>query len=305
MTFAVLTFLAVFLLIATGGALLFYREVMIQRIGEAINPRGKQQQKNLSTVIKQTGTSVSQIVERFEQMLPKSDKEVSIVLLRLTRAGYRNEHAVKIFYGCKVLVPLLLCAIAAVTGLANMGPFFVYLLALGGGFLAPDFWLGKKISARQKRITRGLPDVLDLLVVCMEAGLSLDQATARTAQELNTSQPELCDELGVVVLEQRAGRARSDAWKNMSDRTGVDSLRNLVSMLVQTEQFGTSIAKMLRVHADTLRVQRVQMIEELAAKTSVKLVFPLVLFIFPALFLVTLGPAAIVMMDSFSTLTGK
>jgi tight adherence protein C len=285
--------------------LLFYREVMIQRIGEAINPRGKQQQKNLSTVIKQTGTSVSQIVERFEQMLPKSDKEVSIVLLRLTRAGYRNEHAVKIFYGCKVLVPLLLCAIAAVTGLANMGPFFVYLLALGGGFLAPDFWLGKKISARQKRITRGLPDVLDLLVVCMEAGLSLDQATARTAQELNTSQPELCDELGVVVLEQRAGRARSDAWKNMSDRTGVDSLRNLVSMLVQTEQFGTSIAKMLRVHADTLRVQRVQMIEELAAKTSVKLVFPLVLFIFPALFLVTLGPAAIVMMDSFSTLTGK
>jgi tight adherence protein C len=150
-----------------------------------------------------------------------------------------------------------------------------------------------------------LPDVLDLLVICMEAGLSLDQATARTAQELSTSQPELCDELGVVVLEQRAGRARSDAWKHMSERTGVDSLKNLVSMLVQTEQFGTSIAKMLRVHADTLRVQRVQMIEELAAKTSVKLVFPLVLFIFPALFLVTLGPAAIVMMDSFSTLTGK
>ena len=305
MTFAILTFLAVFLLIGTGGALLFYREVMIQRIGEAINPRAKQQQKNLTTVIKETGSSVSHIVERFEQMLPKSDAEVSIVMLRLTRAGYRGEHAVKIFYGCKVLVPLSLCLIAAVSGLANLGPFFVYLMALGGGFLAPDFWLGKKISARQKKITRGLPDVLDLLVICMEAGLSLDQATARTAQELSTSQPELCDELSVVVLEQRAGRARSDAWKHMSDRTGVESLKNLVSMLVQTEQFGTSIAKMLRVHADTLRVQRVQMIEELAAKTSVKLVFPLVLFIFPALFLVTLGPAAIVMMDSFSTLTGK
>jgi tight adherence protein C len=305
MTFAILTFLAVFLLIGTGGALLFYREVMIQRIGEAINPRARQQRKDLSTVIKSTGTSVSHIVERFEQMLPKSDAEVSIVMLRLTRAGFRGEHAVKIFYGCKVLVPLSLCAIAAVSGLANLGPFFVYLLALGGGFLAPDFWLGRKIDARQKKITRGLPDVLDLLVICMEAGLSLDQATARTAQELSTSQPELCDELGVVVLEQRAGRARSDAWKHMSERTGVDSLKNLVSMLVQTEQFGTSIAKMLRVHADTLRVQRVQMIEELAAKTSVKLVFPLVLFIFPALFLVTLGPAAIVMMDSFSTLTGK
>jgi tight adherence protein C len=303
MTFAVLTFLAVFLLIGSGGALLFYREAMIKRISEAINPK-KKQEKNISTVIKQTGLSVGQIVERFEHMLPKSDKEVSVVMQRLTRAGYRNEHAVKMFYGAKVVCPLLLCAIAGVTGIANLGPFFVYLIALGLGFLGPDFWLGKKIDARQKKITRGLPDVLDLLVICMEAGLSLDQATARSAQELTTSQPEICDELNVVVLEQRAGRARSDAWKNMSDRTGVESLRNLVSMLVQTEQFGTSIAKMLRVHSDTLRTQRVQMIEELAAKTSVKLVFPLVLFIFPALFMVTLGPAAIVMMDSFGTLTG-
>jgi len=134
----------------------------------------------------------------------------------------------------------------------------------------------------------------------MEAGLSLDQATARTAQELGKAHPDICDEMGVVVLEQRAGRARSDAWKVMGERAGVDSLRNLVSMLVQTEQFGTSIAKMLRVHADTLRTQRVQMVEEMAAKTSVKLVFPLVFFIFPALFLVTLGPAVIIMMESFS-----
>jgi tight adherence protein C len=305
MGFAILTFFAVFLLIGAGGALLFYREVMIERISEAINPRTKKQQKNLTAVIKETGLSVGNIVERFEHMVPKSDKEVGVVVMRLTRAGYRNEQAVKVFYGCKVVCPLLLAAIAMVTGLANLGPFFVYLIALGGGFLAPDFWLGKKIAARQKRITRGLPDVLDLLVICMEAGLSLDQATARAAQELSNSQPDICDELNVVVLEQRAGRPRSEAWKNMSDRTGVESLRNLVSMLVQTEQFGTSIAKMLRVHADTLRTQRVQMIEELAAKTSVKLVFPLVLFIFPALFLVTLGPAAIVMMESFSQLTGK
>ena len=235
--------------------------------------------------------------------MPKSEKEVSVVKQRLTRAGYRNEIAVKIFYGCKVVCRFCCALIALVTGLANLGPFFVYLMALGGGFLAPDFWLGKKIAKRQKKLTRGLPDVLDLLVICMEAGLSLDQATARSAEELRESQPEMCDELGVVVLEQRAGRARSEAWKHMAERTGVESLRNLVSMLVQTEQFGTSIAKMLRVHADTLRTQRVQMVEEMAAKTSVKLVFPLVLFIFPALFLVTLGPAAIVMMDSFQSLT--
>jgi tight adherence protein C len=300
MGFAILSFFAVFLLFASGGVLLFYREVMLKRISEAISPR--REQKTLITQIKKTGFSIGHIVERFEQMMPKSDQEVSVVLQRLTLAGYRGEHAVKIFYGCKVLTPLLLSALAMVTGLANLGPFFVYLMTLGGGFLAPDFWLGKKITSRQKRLERGLPDVLDLLVICMEAGLSLDQATARSATELQSSQPDLCDELGLVVLEQRAGRARSEAWKKMAERTGVDSLRNLVSMLVQTEQFGTSIAKMLRVHADTMRTQRVQMIEELAAKTSVKLVFPLVLFIFPALFLVTLGPAAIVMFESFSAL---
>ncbi len=300
MGFAFLTFGAVFLLFASGGVLLFYREVMLKRISEAISPN--REQKTLISSIKKTGFSIGHIVERFEQMMPKSDQEVSVMLQRLTRAGYRNEHAMKIFYGCKVLTPLTLSALAMVSGVAHFGPFFVYLMTLGGGFILPDFWLGKKISARQKRLQRGLPDVLDLLVICMEAGLSLDQATARSAQELRASQPDLCDELGLVVLEQRAGRARSEAWKKMAERTGVDSLRNLVSMLVQTEQFGTSIAKMLRVHADTMRTQRVQVIEEMAAKTSVKLVFPLVLFIFPALFLVTLGPAAILMVESFSSM---
>jgi tight adherence protein C len=304
MTLAVLTFLAVFLLIGAGLALLFYRESMIKRIREAVNPQVKEKPKNLTAVIKQTGFSVGQIVERFEQVLPKSEQEVSVATQRLTRAGFRGEQAVKILYGAKVVCPIVLCLITLVSGLGHMGGFFIYVMALGVGFLGPDFWLGKKIKARQKKITRGLPDVLDLLVICMEAGLSLDQATARAAQELGTSQPEICDELNVVVLEQRAGRARSEAWKRMAERTAVESLKNLVSMLVQTEQFGTSVAKMLRVHSDTLRTQRVQMIEELAAKTSVKLVFPLVLFIFPALFLVTLGPAAIVMMDSFGTLTG-
>jgi tight adherence protein C len=276
---------------------------MLQRISEVIHPRPKQ--KSLTSVVQQAKSSIGNLMESVENLMPKSDKEVSIVLQRLTRAGYRNESAVKIFYGCKVVTPILLSAIALVTGLASLAPFTVYLMALGGGFLAPDFWLGKKISKRQKKINRGLPDVLDLLVICMEAGLSLDQATARTAKELSQSQPELCDELNIVVLEQHAGRGRADAWKNMAERTAVESVRNLVSMLVQTEQFGTSIAKVLRVHSDSLRTQRVQMIEEMASKTSVKLVFPLVLFIFPALFLVTLGPAAIVMVESFTALTKK
>lgn len=301
MTFAILAFVAIFVLVGSIGVLMFYREAALERISQVINPRPKQ--KTLAETFQNTGSSIGNVVKKFENLMPKSEKEVSVIRQRLTRAGYRNESAIKIFYGCKVLTPLTLAAIAAVSGLANVGPFFVYVLALGGGFLAPDFWLGKRITARQKKLTRGLPDVLDLLVICMEAGLSLDQSTARSAEELSSSQPEICDELSVVVLEQRAGRARSEAWKNLAERTGVECLRNLVSMLVQTEQFGTSIAKMLRVHADTLRVQRVQMIEEMAGKTSVKLVFPLVLFIFPALFLVTLGPAAIVMAESFSALT--
>ncbi|MGO9520208.1 MAG: type II secretion system F family protein [Candidatus Korobacteraceae bacterium] len=302
MIFAILAFVAVFVLIGSIGVLMFYREAALDRISQVINPR-RAKQKTLVETFQNTGSSIGNVVKKFENLMPKSEKEVSVIKIRMQRAGFRGENAIKIFYGCKVLLPLTLAAIAAVSGLADMGPFFVYLLALGGGFLAPDFWLGKRIEKRQKKLTRGLPDVLDLLVICMEAGLSLDQATARSAEELRSSQPEICDELAVVVLEQRAGRARSEAWKTMSERTGVECLRNLVSMLVQTEQFGTSIAKMLRVHSDTLRVQRVQMVEEMAAKTSVKLVFPLVLFIFPALFLVTLGPAAIMMADSFKSLT--
>jgi tight adherence protein C len=299
MALVIIAFCAAFLLVSSGGLLLFYREALPQRIAEAINPRPKK--RNVISAIRETGFSIGGAVEHFEHLLPKSQAEISIVLQRLTRAGFRNESAVKIFYGSKVLAPLGLCAIALVTNLASISPFFVYASCLGLGFLAPDFWLGKMISGRQKKIERGLPDVLDLLVICIEAGLSLDQATARTAQELKTAQPELCDEFGVLVLEQRAGRARSEAWKHLAERTGVDSLRNLVSILVQSEQFGTSVAKTLRQHADSLRAQRIQKVEEMAAKTTVKLVFPLVFFIFPALFLVVLGPAVLLMMDSFKT----
>jgi tight adherence protein C len=302
MAFAIITFSVVFLLLASGGLLLFYREAMIQRISEVVNPHSKQ--KTLLTTIQDSGFSIGSVVKQFENVLPKSQAEVSVVMQRLIRAGYRNESAVKVFYGSKVVVPLLLCALVLVTGLADLSPFFMYAAALGLGFLAPDFWLGRQIKKRQKLVRRGLPDVLDLLIICIEAGLSLDQATVRTAQELIKAQPALCDELNVVVLEQRAGRPRDETWKHLAERTGVDSVRNLVSMLVQSEQFGTSIAKTLRVHSDTLRTQRVQQVEEMAAKTSVKLVFPLVLFIFPALFLVTLGPAVILMMEQFKTSFG-
>lgn len=304
MAIIILSFCAVFLLAVGVGLFLTNRDVMLARIQEVINPEQKKK-KNLAEKLEQTKSSLGTVMGSLDSLLPKSQAEVSVQQLRMIRAGYRSDQAVKMLFGCKVLMPLLLCAIALVTGLSKLSPFFVFATCLGVGFIGPDFWLGKRIAARQKRIRKGLPDVLDLMVVCVEAGLSLDQATMRTAEELKLAQPDLCDELGLVVLEQRAGRARSDAWRNLADRTDEEGLRNMVSMLVQSEQLGTSVAKTLRVHSETLRTQRVQHVEEQAAKTSVKLVFPLVFFIFPALFVVTLGPAAILMMDAFKQLLGQ
>jgi tight adherence protein C len=297
---AVLTFVVIFVLLGSGLLLLFYREAMIKRIGEVINTQPKQ--RSLMETIQQTGSSLGGVVEHFEQVLPKSEAELSVARQRLVRAGLRQDQGLKILYGAKVFLPLLLLAIAFGTGLMSKSIFMSIAISVGGGFLIPDFYLGHLIKKRQKAIQRGLPDVLDMLVICIEAGLSLDQATARTAQELVKAQPELSDELNVVVLEQRAGRPRGEAWKRMADRTGVDSVRNLVSMLVQSEQLGTSVAKTMRVHGDTLRTQRVQQVEEEAAKTSVKLVFPLVFFIFPSLFVVLLGPAVLIMIDSYQQL---
>lgn len=297
---AVISFIAVFVLIASAGLLIFYRETIQARIAAAINPQMKH--KSLKIKLQDTGSMLGGVVEQLERVVPRSESEVSVVQKRLINAGYRKDSAVKVFYSAKVLCPATLCLLALVSGIGGKNPFFIYIACAGLGYLVPDFVLGKIISDRQAAVRRGLPDVLDMLVICVEAGLSLDQATARTSEELHHAQPVLSDELGVVALEQRAGSARADAWKHFADRTGVDVVRNLVSMLVQSEQFGTSIAKTLRVHSDTLRTKRVQEIEEKAAKLSIKLLFPLVLFIFPALFVVVLGPAAIIMMQSFKSM---
>ena len=300
MVFTVFAFLAIFLLIGSAGLILFYREAMLQRITAVTTQRAKP--RGFVGTMQQTGLSLTSVVEQLEKVMPKSDAEVSVMQKRLIRAGYRNEPAIRLFYGAKILTPLTLAAILLVTGLGHFSPFFLYAAALGLGFLAPDFWLGRRITARQNRIRRSLPDVLDLLIICIEAGLSLDQGVARAGQELHSTHPDIADELSVVSLEQSAGRPRADAWRNLAERTEVDSVRNLVSVLVQSEKFGTSIGRTLRIHSDTLRVQRRQKVEEQAAKTTVKLVFPLVFFIFPSIFLVTLGPPAIIMTESFHKL---
>jgi tight adherence protein C len=294
-----ISFGAIFFLIASGGLLLFYREAMIQRISQVVTPRAKRPDILNSA---QISTSIGQFVGQLERVVPKSEAEVSVAEKRLARAGYRTAPARHILYGAKVLVPLVFCALAIVSGFASYSPVSAYALSLGIGFIVPDFWLSRRIARRQKDIRLGLPDALDFIVICIEAGLSLDQATARTAQELQIARPAISDELDLVVLEHRAGRPRSEAWKNFADRTDVDSVRVLATILVQAETLGTSVTKTLRVHSDTLRTKRRQQVEEQAAKTSVKLVFPLALFIFPSLFVVVLGPEAIIMAESFSTL---
>ena len=165
MELAILAFCVMFLLIASGGLILFYREAMLKRIAAVVTTPVKQ--RDLKSTLQQTGLSLGIVVEQFELILPKSQAEVSVVQQRLIRAGYRKDSAVKLFYGAKVLVPLTLCALGLVSGLGSLNPFFVYAAALGVGYLATDFWLGRMISKRQARIRLGLPDVLDLLVICI------------------------------------------------------------------------------------------------------------------------------------------
>lgn len=292
-----LTFLLVFILVV-GAGVLFFDDSGPMQISAAIDPDfgGPVAQKKLRTAV----ASVGKAVGGLERFLPKSQKEMSLVRQRLARAGFRKDSAVRYFYGAKVAAMLLLGG-PALAFFANERNFlFVVGASMGFGYLGPDFWLSRRVASRMRRIRRDLPDLIDLLIVCIEAGLSLDQATMRTVEEMGKSGSPLCEEVGLVVLEQRAGAPRMDAWKNLADRVNEESVRNVVMMLVQAEQFGTSVAKALRVHAETVRTQRVQQVEEMAAKTTVKILFPLVLLIFPALFVVTLGPAIILVMESFN-----
>ncbi len=297
MWIGILAFLGVFGVIATGGMLLFYRQAMLQRISSVITPAHKE--RGVLATIQQSGFTLGNISEQIEKVLPKSQADASSIQKKLTMAGFRSDGVVNIFAGVRVLLPILFLGIVWITDMVSFSPMLVSMLALAVGYLLPDLGVRYLIGRRQKNIRKGLPDVLDMLVICIEAGLSLEQATQRTAQELGPSQPVLSDELGLVVLEQRAGRPRAEAWRNMAERTGEENIRNLVSMLVQAEQFGTSVAKTLRVHSDTLRTKRIKQLEEAAAKLTVKIIFPLVFFIFPSLFVVTLGPAMITIAKTF------
>ena len=250
-----------------------------------------------SILTAQRETNVERVFEPLSRLIPKSPSEVSATRRKLMRAGYRNKSAITIFFGIKVVViillPLLLFLASRFRGMPAENLFFSLLACVGAGYIIPDFILSTRVKARQERIQLALPDALDLMVVCVEAGLGLDQAILKTSEELRVTHPDICDELNLVNLELRAGKPRKEALKNLADRTGVDDINGLVSMLIQTDRFGTSIAQSLRVHSDSLRTKRRQRAEERAHKVSVKLVFPLVFLIFPAMFVIILGPGII------------
>jgi tight adherence protein C len=240
----------------------------------------------------ESAQQVVAFLKRIGEKVPKNLKEMGKLQLRLVQAGYRGGEALPVFLGIRVGCALVFFFVC-MTPLIGRPNILVALPAMGFGYLLPGIVLARKAKRRQHRIRMSLADALDLLVVSVEAGLGLDQAMARVGQELEFAYADLSSELRLVSLELLAGTGRADSLRNLAHRTGVDDLTSLVAMLVQTDKFGTSVANSLRVFSDTLRTKRRQRAEEAAAKTGVKMVFPLVCCIFPAIWIVTIGPAAI------------
>jgi tight adherence protein C len=240
----------------------------------------------------------NRIVERIASFVPKSPGEMNRLRRRLVRAGYHSLTAAVVFSVGEVVTPVLFGLPLLLLIAWPQGVAFGILGAIVG-FLVPSVILGRLIDGRRKAISNALPDVLDLLIVCLEAGCSLDQAIVKATEELYLVYPATGEELKMLTTETRAGKPRIEAFKNLEGRTKNEDVRALVAMLVQTDRFGTSISQALRTFSEVTRTKRRQRAEERAAKVGVKMVFPLVLFLFPALYVVTLGAAVIQIVHVF------
>jgi tight adherence protein C len=241
--------------------------------------------------------AIHELIKRLGNFIPQSPKDVTVMQRRLIRAGIRNENALKILYGakfvCGVSFPLLMGLGVSTSSMETSNKIFGVLGAAAAGFFLPNEYVRRMASKRQKEIARGLANALDLLVVCVESGLGLDQAILQVSKELEHAHPEISEEFGFVNLELKAGKRRVDALRNLAERTGVDDLKKLVAVLIQADRFGTGVAQSLRAHSDFMRVQARQVAEEKAAKLGVKLIFPIFFCILPSLFVVTVGPVAV------------
>jgi tight adherence protein C len=238
-----------------------------------------------------------ELVKKLGNVLPVNPKEAGVIQRRMVRAGIRNPNAMKYFYGSKVLLgvlfPLLMSLAVANSSAEPTNKVMAVLAAGAMGFFAPNEYVNLRAKKRQKELRRGLPNALDLLVVCVESGLGLDQAVVQVAKDLDQAHPEISEEFAMVNYELKAGKRRIDALRNLGERTAVDDLKKLVAVLIQADKFGTGVAQSLRAHADFMRVQARQIAEEKAAKLGVKLVFPIFFCILPSLFVVTVGPMVV------------
>jgi tight adherence protein C len=239
-------------------------------------------------------TGAADAVQLLGSIIPASPQDLLAAKRDLVMAGYRSENAAAVFSGIRLLSALFFLALAFfLKDQATKNQVLRIMLMIGGGgigYMAPGFLLDSKISKRQKILRLALPDAIDLMVISVEAGLGMDQAISYVGKELYVAHPELSDEMGLMSLETRAGIRRTEALQNLAERTGETEIRKLVSVLTQTDRFGTSMANALRTHSEYMRIERRQQAEERAAKIGVKLVFPIFFFILPSMLLVTVGP---------------
>lgn len=284
--------------------------------GEAVKRRmsGKSAKDAIAAVRQQAKDSVAKKV--METVAPiaagkgttQNAEQMSKLRSRLSQGGFRTDTAPTTFLASKTILAVIL-GIAAVAyvltqGQTMMNGIGITLIACGVGFLGPDLWLSSARSKRQESIRHGLPDTLDLMVITVESGLGLDAAFQRVGDEMKSIHPALAEELALVTFEGQMGIPRSEALANLAARTGVEEARSLVAIINQAERFGTSIARALRNQSDALRVKRRQAAEERAQKTTVKLMAPLILFIFPAILVVLAGPAALKMIETLGNTPG-
>ena len=297
MTLAIIFGLSLFMVLALSFVLLMRRSsaqgALLEEVTRQVRGVGPAPAAWRSVV---SGDTIAKPFTAFRRFFA-SEPDPEIVR-RLMLAGYRKPYHADVFLGSRLAVPAFLGV--AVALLLSENIFIFFLIALVIGFFVPDFWLSYAINKRREKLRLSLPDGLDLLSICLEAGLGLDQGIVRVGQELRVSHRELSEELLLINFEQRAGVQRNAAWQSFAQRANFESARSFVAMLVQTDRFGTPIAKSLGAFSDALRTQRRQKAEEMAAKTTIKLVPPLVFFIFPSMGVVVVGPAVIAVADFFA-----
>ena len=273
---------------------------LIEKLRESGKNRNVSNREKSSSEIKDTAQNpiLNFLSLLGKRLIPEQSADYTQMRTRFLMAGLRRSNVPALFWGSKFLFAFFLpiCFFLGITFLKPVDgstKLFASCFLAFSGYYLPDIWLRMKTSARKKKIFEGIPDALDLLVVCVETGMGLDAAINRVAKEIKLSNEVLSEELHILNLEIRAGKARQDALRNLAERTGIEDIHSLVTLLIQADKFGTSIAQSLRVFSDSFRTKRFQKAEEIAAKLPVKLMVPLIFFVFPSLFVVILGPAAI------------